>query len=157
MSYRCPKCRLCKDCKCSDQNEAKSIREEIEEDIIKNSVFVDTTKQKCIAKMPIIENPVIALAPNKHKVLSVYRQQLKKLSKSAADKESILKAEKKLHDLGFVDWVKNLSKEDQEMLKNNEIQNYIAWRIAWKLSSVSTVVLADQCLMPHNQQTLVRA
>ena len=138
ITYRCVKCRKCKDCKDCDHNEARSIREEVEEDIIKNSVLVDVVKQKCTAKMPIIEDPVTALAPNKHKVMKVYQQQLKKLSKSAEDRESILKAERKLQDLGFVDWLKNLSSEDQEMLKNSKIQNFIAWRIAWKSSSVTS-------------------
>ena len=70
--------------------------------------------------------------------MRVYERQVKKLGNSPADKESILKAEKKLQDLGFVQWVKNLSAEDQEMLKNSKIQNYIPWLIAWKLSSVSS-------------------
>ena len=138
ISFRCVKCRMCKDCTDCDQTEAKSIKEEVEEDIIRNSVFVDVKNQKCLAKMPVIENPVTALAPNKHKALKVYKQQVKKANKSAADKESVLKAEKKLQDLGFVEWVKNLPKDIQELLKNSPIQNFLAWRIVWKSSSVSS-------------------
>ena len=139
ISYRCPACRQCKcDDGCPDQHEAKSIREEVEEHLIKNAITIDHELQKCVAKLPVMEDPEIALAPNKHKALSVYKRQVKKLDNSPADKASILKAEKKLQDLGFVQWVKNLSVEDQEMLKNSKIQNYIPWLIAWKLNSVSS-------------------
>ena len=138
ISFRCVKCRMCKDCTDCKQTEAKSIREEVEEDIIRNSVFVDVKNQKCVAKMPVIENPVQALAPNKHKALKVNKQQVTKTNKSAADKESVLKAERKLQDLGFVEWVTNLPEDIQEQLRNNPIQNFLAWRIVWKSSSVSS-------------------
>ena len=139
ITYRCPTCRKCKcDDGCPDQDEAKSMREEVEEHVIKNAVTVDRKLQKCVAKMPVMEDPEIALAPNRHQALSVFKRQVNKLDKNPADKESILKAEKKLDDLGFVKWVKKLSAEDQEMLKNSKIQHYISWLIAWKLSSVSS-------------------
>ena len=48
-----------------------------------------------------------------------------------------IRSEQKLQDLGHVDYVKNLSCELQEMLRNNEIQNFIPWRAVWKESSIS--------------------
>ena len=70
--------------------------------------------------------------------MKVYQQQLKKISKSLSDKEQVLKSEGKLQSLGFVEYTRNLSAEQQEMLKSNEIQNYIQWRIVWKDNSIST-------------------
>ena len=42
-----------------------------------------------------------------------------------------------MQDLGHVDYVKNLSCELQEVLRNNKIQNFIPWRAVWKESSIS--------------------
>ena len=125
---------MCKDC---DQTEAISIREEVEEDLIMNSVVVDIGNRKCSAKLPFIQNPVVCLVPNKHKALRVYYQQLKKLKNNLTDKEEIILSEEKLQKLGYVDYVKHLSLEDQAMLRFNEIQNFIPWRVVWKLTSIS--------------------
>ena len=80
------------------------------------------------------------LQQNKDIAIKVYNQQLKKLNKpeNEKDKQDILIPEKKLQDLGFIDYTHNLSNEQQEMLKHNSIQNYIPWRAVWKPSSLST-------------------
>ena len=44
------------------------------------------------------------------------------------DKADVLKSEAKLQKLGFVDYVRNLSKESKLKLREHQIQNYIAWR-----------------------------
>ena len=85
-----------------------------------------------------MHNPAIKLHPNKDKALKVFNQQLKKLSKNQKDKEDVIRSKRKLQDLGHVDYVKNLSCELQEMLRNNKIQNFIPWRAVWKESSIST-------------------
>ena len=41
----------------------------------------------------------------------------------------------KLRSLGFVEWVKNLSKEDQEMLQKSPIKNFIKWKQVFKESA----------------------
>ena len=68
----------------------------------------------------------------------VYSQQLRKLSKLPKDKTDIHESEAKLQSLGFVDHVRNLPEEERKSLSNNPIQNFIAWRVMWKPSSVST-------------------
>ena len=62
---------------------------------------------------------------------------MRKLSKNQSDRQAILDAELKLQNLGFLDYLCNLTEQQQEMLKSSNIQNYIAWLIAWK-ESVST-------------------
>ena len=83
-------------------------------------------------------NPIVKLAPNRNIALRVYIQQLKRLQKHESDKEDIIKSEKKLQDLSFVDYVKDLPSDVQRMLASNPIQNYIPWRAVWKVSSLST-------------------
>ena len=138
ITYRCIKCRSCKTCKDHKQSEGVSIREEIEQDIINKSVHVDVTERKTTASLPFIHNPEVKLAPNKHLAMKVYQQQLKKLKKNEKDKEDIIASEGKLQKLGHVDYVKNLSDDQKQLLQQSKIQNYIPWRAVWKLNSLST-------------------
>ena len=136
ISYRCIKCRACKSCKDCEQTEAISFKEEVE-DLINTSIVVDLEKRKCIARLPFIQDPLFCLLPNKHNALKVYYQQLRKLKNNIKDKEEIILSESKLQKLGYVDYVKNLSLNDQEILRFNEIKNFIPWRVVWKSTSIS--------------------
>ena len=51
----------------------------------------------------------------------------------------MLEAERKLQNLGFVDWLENLSKDDQNSILNGAVQYYIPWRVV-SSDSVSTPV-----------------
>ena len=138
VNYRCLKCRNCSICKNHDQIEEISIIEEVEQDVVNQSVEVDLQNRTTIARLPVMHNPAIKLHPNKDIALKVFNQQLKKLSKNKKDKEDVIRSKRKLQDLGHVDYVKNLSCELQEMLRNNKIQNFIPWRAVWKENSIST-------------------
>ena len=85
-----------------------------------------------------MHNPVIKLAHNKDIALKVYNQQVKKLNKNPKDKADVIESEARLQSLGYVEYVKNLSTKQQEMLRTNKIQNYIPSRAAWNGNSVST-------------------
>ena len=138
IMYRCINCRSCKTCKDHDQIELTSIKEEVEQDLINQSVVVDFTNRQTTAKLPLLHNPTIKLCPNKYKAIKVYNQQVKKLNNNPDDKEQIINSEKKLQDLGHVDYVRNLPDHLQEILKNSPVQNFIPWRVVWKGSSIST-------------------
>ena len=49
ITYRCVKCRSCKECKNADHIEAKSIKEEVEEDLIARSVTIDLENRQSMA------------------------------------------------------------------------------------------------------------
>ena len=136
--YRCIDCRNCTKCKNGERIEMLSLKEEVEQDMIQKSVHVDVNSGTTIAKLPLLENPATKLAPNKENALAVYRSQLKKLSKSEKDKKNVLESEAKLQRLGHVDFVRNLSEEQQFKLRNNVIQNFIPWTCVWNLNSIST-------------------
>ena len=135
ITYRCPQCRSCKTCK-HDNNEFISIKEEVEQTIINNSVHVDASTKTAVASLPFIADPSTRLANNKGKAVKVYNQQIKKLS--ITDKQDIIDSEGKLQRLGFVDYVKNLPTQTQLMLKNHQMQHFLPWRAVWKGNSVST-------------------
>ena len=137
INYRCINCRSCKMCKDGEHTEAVSIREEVEEDLIAKSVTVDSKRRQCTARLPLLYNPS-KLAPNKHKAVKVYNQQLKKLNRNPKDKADVLQSERKLQMHGYVDYVRNLPEDIQDMMRNNLIQNFIPWRAVWKEDSIST-------------------
>ena len=130
ITYRCVKCRACKACKEHSQIEEISIKEEVEQDVINNSVFVDINNRSTIATLPFMHDPKIKLAPNKHKAMKVFQQQVRK--------HDAIKSDAKLQALGHVDCVSNLSHELQMMLQSNVIQTFIPWRAVWKSNSLST-------------------
>ena len=136
--YRRSNCRSCKVCKEHEHNEMMSIKEEIEQDIINSSVKVNREKRVTTASLPLMHNPVIKLAHNKDIALKVYNQQVKKLNKNPKDKADAIESEARLQSLGYVEYVKNLSTKQQEMLRTNKIQNYILWTAVSNGNSVST-------------------
>ena len=137
ITYSCPKCRQCMDCKNYEHACAQTIKEEEEQKLIEDSVYVDTEKCVSSAYLPLLADPKEKLAPNRHKAKKTYDQQLKRLMKNPEDKIAVLEAEGKLQKLGFVEWVRNLSQEDQKMLRESPIQNFIPWRIVFKESATT--------------------
>ena len=85
-----------------------------------------------------MNNPSIKLAHNKERALKVYNQQIKNINQSTDDKKDVIESEEKLQQLGYVDYVRNLKPEQQEMLRRSEIQNFIPWRAMWNGNSIST-------------------
>jgi len=138
MMYRCINCRNCKDCKDHDSIEAISTREEVEQYIINQSVVVNIKERTSSAKLPLLHNPEIKLADNKDKALKVYNQQVRKLNKAPMDKQDVIKSEQKMQELGFVEYVKNLTKSQQLKLQQSKVQNFIPWRAVWNGNSIST-------------------
>ena len=136
--YRCPDCRNCTNCKKSDKIEFISIQEEVEQSIIEKSVHVNLEKGECIAKLPFISNPKLRLAPNRDKALEVYKGQVRKLSKNLKDRYDVIKSERKLQQLGYVDFIDDLSCKQRSMIENSEVKNFIAWRAVWNDNSVTT-------------------
>ena len=102
-----------------------SIKEEIEQIEHFSSVKVNREKIITTASLPLMHNSVIKLAHNKDIALKVYNQQVKKLNKNPKDKADAIESEARLQTLGYVEYVKNLSTKQQEMLRINKIQNYI--------------------------------
>ena len=114
ITYRCVSCRSCKNCKNSTHQREISIKEEVEQNVIDNSINIDLNTQTITATLPFIDQPM-KLSPNKDIASKIYYQQLKNLNRSEneQDKQDIIDSEAKLQKLGYVD---NLSPEEQEAL-----------------------------------------
>lgn len=122
----------------SKHQEEVSIKEEVEQHLIDSSMKIDPQTNTITATLPFIADPITHLSPNKDIALKIYYQQLRKLNNAPSDKADIIASESKLHKLGFVDFVDNLTQKQQSMLRDSPIQNFIPWRVVWKASSVTT-------------------
>ena len=134
--YRCMDCRKCQKCLQGDKIELISVKEEIEQDIINESIKVNLSKGEVTARLPLIYDAKERLAPNKKKALAVFKSQISRIT--TEEREEIIKSEKKMHDLGYVEYVKDLSSEQQRKLHESAIQNFIPWRVVYNTNSCST-------------------
>ena len=66
-----------------------------------------------------------------------HNQQIKKLNQNTDDKKDVIESEEKLQQLGYVDYIRNLKPEQQEMLRS-KIQKFTPWRAVWNGNSIST-------------------
>lgn len=139
ISYRCVDCRNCAECKKGSSIEEISIREEYEQNLIDKSVSVDPETNTSTAFLPFLDDPDKKLCNNIASARNVYNKVTKSLAKSPDDREMVIKAEEKLQKLGFVDWLENLPKEEQDLIKNGPVNYYIPWRVVWS-ASLSTPV-----------------
>ena len=139
ISYRCCECRKCKECLRSSRIEEISILEEAEQDLIDRSVTVDIENKCSTATLPFTADPDARLVTNRQASLKIYHSQVRRLNKSDKDLKDALLAEKKLHDLGYVDWLHNLSQEDQDAILKSPVMYFIAWLIV-RSASVTTPV-----------------
>ena len=73
-----------------------SVKEEMEQDVIIESVKVDVASQGTIASLQLMNNPSIKLAHNKERALNEYNQQIKKLNHNTDDKKDVIESEGKL-------------------------------------------------------------
>ena len=91
------------------------------------SVTVNLERGYTIAKLPFLCDPVQKLAPNKNIAQRIYFGQIKKLNKNQKDKQDVIMVEKKLQDLGFVDFVDNLTIEQQNKIYSSKLLYYMPW------------------------------
>ena len=52
LNYKCPKCRSCQDCTKGSGYESISLKQEAEQQLIKESVTIDLSKGRAIADLP---------------------------------------------------------------------------------------------------------
>ena len=155
ISYRCIRCRECKDCTKGALVEEISIKGEYQQSLIDKSVTLDTEKMVCTALLPFIEDPDRKLVTNERSARKVYNNVVRKLAKNDEDRKAVIEAEQKLHTLGFVDWIENLPEEDQKLIFEAHVQYYIPWRVVWS-DSLSTPVrpVFDASMRPSSGNCL---
>ena len=88
--------------------------------------------------MPLLDDPKTALAPNDATDLAEYKAQVGKLGKCPKERKEIIEAEAKTRDLGFVEKLENLTREQKAMILSSDRQHYLVWRVVFNPNSLST-------------------
>ena len=82
MEYRCPACRDCLKCKNNDTTEKVSLREEVEQKQIVDSVRLDLDNKRIVTRLPKRGPEEQFLTTNRDLAMKVYKGICVKASKS---------------------------------------------------------------------------
>ena len=127
IEYRCPKCRSCSDCMRSHDTERISIREEAEDQMIRDSITIDRAKKQIICDLPVRGEEREFLTNNRDLASKILQQQCTKYEKDIETKESIVKAiDKLIKNKQMVLW-SDLSEEQKAQIEAKKVQHYIVW------------------------------
>ena len=138
VTYRCVECRSCVKCKNGMRFDSISIQEEVEQAIIERSVHVDPVENVTKAKLPFLVNPDTRLTSNENDALKVFKRQVQILNQKPEDKKAVIEFEKKLQDMGFVEYVSSLDDVIKMDIMKNAVKYFIPWRAVYNQKSLST-------------------
>ena len=140
IEYRCTRCRDCKLCKDADFTERTSLRQDAEDELIKESVTLDYANKRIMASLPIRGPEEEFLASNRPTAKHILDGQCKKAQKTPEDIPAIKKSFKKLFDRGHCAKIKDLPKDVQKKFMGKPVQHYLCWGLAYNPKSTSTPV-----------------
>ena len=140
VEYRCPACRECPKCKDADTTEKISMREEVEQKAIEDSVTLDMVNNRIVVTLPKRGKEELFLTSNRDIALKVLNGVCTKASKSEKTKLEIKKAFDKLFKNGHAVYLEELTKEELDQFIRKAVQYYLPWRLIYKLDSLSTPV-----------------
>ena len=140
IDYRCVKCRSCSDCRNADETEKVSLRQDAEDQLIRESVKLDYTKKEIMATLPLRGKEEDFLSSNRERAMCVLNQQCKKFQGQQDDIKLIKKAFKKLFDRGYMVLLKDIPADKRKMFEEKAVQHYIPWRVVYNPKSKSTPV-----------------
>ena len=127
VSFRCPDCAKCLNCKKSLRSTAVSLQEAHEQVIIEQSVKVCAETNTVIAKHLFHKDPVDFLTArhngpyNKEQALKVYKGQCRK---SEDESQGMRIVHKELVEKDFMKRLVDCDTEVQEYIKNASFQHY---------------------------------
>ena len=138
VEYRCPACRDCSKCKNSDFTDKISIREEIEQKQVEDSITFDRENKKIWVSLPKRGEEEFFLSSNRDLALKVYNKMCEKAAKDSSVKAEIVAAVQKLFRTGQAIFLCDVDSFRLEQFMNKKIQHYLPWRCVFKPDSLST-------------------
>lgn len=143
VSYRCPTCTKCQECRTSDKTKAMSLQESREQTIIEKSVELDLENQLVRVDLPFLKDPVKFMVEKHHgrdnygQALKVYLSQCKK---SDTVKAGMRLVHAELVEKGFMCKLEDLPLDKQQIIRQSGFQHFYLWRTVSKEDSISTPV-----------------
>ena len=141
QTFRCLSCQLCRNCSQAGPQvgNAMSLRQEIENEMVKNSVTLDIESRRLIAKLILPANYRELLGDNRDQCILRLRRQLRKLSKrDETEQMQVKESIGKLIKRGFVSLKQNLSPEEADIVEKHQTDYYLPTAIVFKSGSLST-------------------
>ena len=138
VEYRCPACRDCAKCKNSDFTDKVSIREEVEQQAIEDSITFDRENKKIWVSLPKRGEERFFLSSNRDIALKVYKKICEKATKDPTIKVEINAAVEKLFRTGQALYLSEVDSERLEKFIHKEVQHYLPWRVVFKADSLTT-------------------
>ena len=136
-NYKCPKCRQCKDCKKGSGHELLSMKEEFEQQVIEESVTIDSQLGQAIAFLAFTSDPVETLGENEHIAIKRLQNVCRKYSGLPEVKSMIIKGFQKLIDKGHIIMFDQLDEHEQHTIESGPSYT-IPWDVGFKQESLTT-------------------
>ena len=88
--------------------------------------------------------------------MKIYKSVVRALNRNPSNKEDALRAEKKLHDAGFLAYLDELPEEQQRKILESSVKYFIVWRPVWNSNSVSTDcrIVFDASYSPRGEEAI---
>ena len=137
-TYRCVRCRDCIDCKRGVGQELLSMKQQAEQELIRESVQIDKNINRAVAKLPFLCDPTDKLVDNRKAAERRLDNVVRKYKDEEDTKEKLVKSMNKLIDKGHIKFVENLPDEIKEDIVNSKSSYTIPSDVAFKEESVST-------------------
>ena len=140
-SFRCLSCRLCPSCSSPGQggSSTMSLREEVENLLLKNSVSVDLARECIVARHVLPSNYVQLLGDNRASCEKRLRNQLRKLAPRSKEEQDQVKASiNKLISRGFVSTKDEFSQIEKDIVNDNPTPYHLPTSLVFKSGSISS-------------------
>ena len=137
--FRCKQCRSCLDCRKGAGHEKLSMKQEAENELIRQSITINKEEGFAVAKLPFIMPPNENLKNNRHIAMKMLDRVLKKYCTDPEKRALVLSGLNKMIEKKHLVYVDDLSKEHRNMLEKSPVSYYIPWNLQFK-DSVSTPI-----------------
>ena len=119
------------------ETEHISLREEAEDQAIRESVTIDFEKKKITCVLPLRGKEEEFLSSNRNAAEKVLDSQCKKVQHDEEAKQTIIKSFYKLFDGEFAKKFEDLDEDQKAAILKKKVQHYLPWRVVYK-ASIST-------------------
>ena len=137
-SFRCIRCRDCRQCLKGAGEERMSMKQEAEQQLIRESVKIDASLGRAVARLPFITDPTDKLTDNTYIAKKRLENVCRKYGSNEEVKEMLNKSMKKLLDNGHIMLLDDLPYDQKEKIMNAKSSYTIPADVAFKEGSVST-------------------
>ena len=137
VEYRCARCRDCWACKNADETEKISLREEQENQLVRDSVSLNFQKKSIDCTLPIRGDEADFLSTNKDLAQKILLSVCNRYHNDETVKQVILAAFQKLFSKGYAKFLDQLTEDELNSFINKDPQYFIPWRVVFA-DSVTT-------------------